>query len=61
MGDLPERMHAGVRAPGAVDRAAFSDKECDGPLEGVLDGIARGLTLPSVKRSPVVGHKQAQA
>ena len=62
MGDLPERVHPGVRPSRAVDdRAAGNVESGEGRFQEILHRPAAGLTLPTAERPAVVGDPQTQA
>ena len=54
MADLPQRMHAGVGAPGAVDRDLLAAERLDGGRQHALHRRAVVLDLPADERPPVI-------
>ena len=54
MRDLPERMHAGVGAAGALDRHIFAGELPDRDFDFALHGRRIGLALPAGKRRTVI-------
>jgi hypothetical protein len=61
MRHLPERMHAGVGAAGALHRRVFAAEICDGCLQDALHRGAVGLELPALKRRAVIFDRKLVA
>ena len=59
--DLPEGVHAGVRATGAMNATMLPSENGHRFFEGVLDGVSGRLTLPALKSATIVGYEQSQA
>src|ERR1700710_720146 len=56
---LAERMHAGVGAPGAVQRDGFAAELFDRPFQNALDRLAAVLTLPAHEIRAVIFNENA--
>ena len=54
MGDLAQRMDAGVGAPGALDHDGFAGEGGDRLLDRLLDGAAVLLPLPADEGAAVI-------
>ena len=61
MSDLPQRMHAGVGAPGAMHDAARAVDGENRLLQPLLHRHAIGLPLPADKRPAVIFDRQGVA
>ena len=61
MRDLPQRMDAGIRAPGSVDRDLLARKLLDGLGNGALHRRALGLDLPADEARAVVFERDSVA
>lgn len=48
-------VYSGVRSSRCVDADGCFQDGCDGPFQGVLYGVATGLTLPAFVAAPVIG------
>ena len=56
MKNLALGMDAAVGAPAAVDAYGLAAKNFQTVFENILDGVAAGLALPSVKARSIVSH-----
>jgi hypothetical protein len=61
VGDLPQRMHAGIRPPGAVEFDRLLGHLLQRAGNEILHGIATRLGLPSIIRATVVGNGELEA
>jgi hypothetical protein len=61
MHHLPKCVHTSVGSPGAEGRDAMASDRGERSLEVILNGTSRGLGLPTLKSTPVVGKHQSEA
>src|SRR6185437_549504 len=57
-GNLGERVHAGIRATGALGQNALARDAMDGVSQRALYGSEAGLNLPAVIRRAVVRERE---
>ena len=57
MGDLSERVDAGIGPAGAMHHDALSAELRERAFEMILDGISASLTLPSAKGAAIIGDE----
>jgi len=61
MRDLPESVHAGIRAARAMDRDLRLRDFCERGLDEILHRVPADLALPAGKRRAVVGDGELEA
>src|SRR3954453_22931189 len=59
MRDLPQRVHAGIGAPGAMNANVFAANRLDRLFHRALDRGAVFLDLPAAERAAVIFDEQS--